>query len=230
MSMRLGNRHGTVPAWTAALGLAVIRLIGCAPASGDLMVAVAPEGWEVEIEAERAERDQLFREDPETPLMPEDVEGFRGLEYWAPDGEYRLAGPLHAYPEPERFQIPTTAGKLRPCERYGWVAFKLGGQRLTLQVYRLLDAVPGPEGSDLFLPFTDATTGLETYPAGRYVNLGGDPSGRYVLDFNRAFNPLCAYGSPERYACPVTPPENRLPVRVEAGERGWKKEWGKGDS
>ena len=180
----------------------------------------APSGWKERLLAHRAERDQEFREESSTPLLPEDLLSFEGLGYWDPDPKYRLVGPLEVYDHREQFEIPTTTGKMRPCERYGRVTFKLDGSTLTLQVYRLLDSGGEP---GLFLPFIDGTTGRETYPAGRYIELEGESGGVYVLDFNQAYNPLCAYGAPERYVCPVTPPENRLDVRIEAGERGYKK-------
>ena len=91
---------------------------------------------------------------------------------------------------------------------------------LTLQVYRLLDLPERSGGDGLFLPFKDQTTGKETYAAGRYVDLDGPDDGPFVLDFNLAYNPSCAYGEPERFQCPVTPAENRLPIAVTAGERG----------
>jgi hypothetical protein len=72
----------------------------------------------------------------------------------------------------------------------------------------------------LFLPFLDATSGTETYGAGRYVDLAPGLDGWYVLDFNLAYHPLCAYGRTD-YRCPKTPEENRLPFAVRAGERGW---------
>jgi uncharacterized protein (DUF1684 family) len=86
----------------------------------------------------------------------------------------------------------------------------------------LLDARETGTAADLFVPFMDATTGKETYPAGRYVNLEEAGPGRYILDFNLAFNPSCAYGAPERFQCPRTPAENRLLVPIRAGERGWQ--------
>jgi uncharacterized protein (DUF1684 family) len=104
------------------------------------------------------------------------------------------------------------------------VGFRLGDQELRLQVYRLLDSAPAQGDAGYFLPFMDGTTGQESYPSGRYVDLVGPIGGPYVLDFNAAYNPLCAYGAPERYVCPVTPRENRLPVRIEAGERGYRRE------
>jgi uncharacterized protein (DUF1684 family) len=179
-----------------------------------------PSGWEERLVTHRSERDEEFRSGPDTPLLPEDLASFEGLDYWKPDPRYRLVGPLEIYAERERFEIPTTTGKMRPCERYGRVTFELDGRNLELQVYRLLDSGDDP---GLFLPFIDGTTGRETYPAGRYVDLEDESGGTYVLDFNRAYNPLCAYGAPERYVCPVTPPENRLDVRIEAGERGYKR-------
>ncbi len=91
---------------------------------------------------------------------------------------------------------------------------------MTLQVYRLLDLPDRPGGEGLFLPFKDETTGKESYAAGRYVDLEGPDGGPFVLDFNRAYNPSCAYGDPERFQCPVTPAENALPISVTAGERG----------
>ena len=129
---------------------------------------------------------------------------------------------------PERLTLLSTTGKARPCETYGSVSFVLRGQACRLRVYRLLDVEAPSLTTSLFLPFTDGTTGAETYPAGRYVNIEGPEKGPYVVDFNRAYNPQCAYGAPERFACPVTPAENRLPVRIEAGERGYKRHVGGG--
>ena len=100
------------------------------------------------------------------------------------------------------------------------MTFLREGRVLTLQVYRLLDQPPRQDGLGLFLPFKDRTTGKDTYPAGRYVDLEGPDGGPFVLDFNRAYNPSCAYGEPERFQCPVTPAENTLSVAVSVGERG----------
>ncbi len=184
-----------------------------------MVVVPPPAGWNARVLADRTDRDRSFRESPDTPVLSQDRESFRGLEYWAPDPGYRFVGKIELYESREPFEIITTSGKLRRCEKYGRVTFELDGELRALQVYRLLDT---PGGPSLFLPFTDRTTGEETYPAGRYVDLVGDPGGLYVLDFNRAYNPSCAYGDPERFACPVTPAENRLDTQVEVGERGYR--------
>ena len=181
-----------------------------------------PADWADRILAARAERDEDFRLAADSPLPAETLATFEALEYWPPDPAYRFAGTIHEYPPSEPIEMITTTGRVRQAMRHGWLSFRIDGIRLNLQIYRLLDT---PETDDplkaLFLPFTDATTGKETYPAGRYVDLARDDQGRIVLDFNRAYNPLCAYGMPERYACPVTPAENRLSVRIEAGELGF---------
>jgi uncharacterized protein (DUF1684 family) len=211
------------PAVLAAIALPALLMLGCQTERSGLAVAIPPpDGWAENLAEQRAEKDESFRQDPETPLVAEMLEGFAGLEYWPPDPAYYFVGPVNLYFQPERFEIVTTTGKQRPCEKVGWVGFELGGQVHRLQVYRLLDspAVAGDPG--YFLPFMDSTTGIQTYPAGRYVDLQGPEGGPFVLDFNTAYNPLCAYGAPERFVCPRTPAENRLSAAIEAGERGYR--------
>ena len=198
----------------------------CGSRDGRMTAAPPPAGWAESIAEARSAKDRELRTDPNTPLLAGDVPTFRGLEYWPPDPAYRLVGPIRFHETPERFTILSTTGKPRPCERVGWIGFDLRGKACTLQVYRLLDVTQASGSAGYFLPFTDGTTGRETYPSGRYVDIEGPEGGPYVVDFNRAYNPLCAYGAPERYACPVTPAENRLRARVEAGERGWRRHAG----
>ena len=179
-----------------------------------------PRSWEQELTAHRRARDAVFASDPDSPLPVAQRSAFRGLAYFPPDPAWRYAGSVTRYPTAERITIVTTNGKPRPCERLGRVTFARDGRVLALQVYRLLDLPDRPGGEGLFLPFKDETTGKETYPAGRYVDLDGPDGGPFVLDFNKAYNPSCAYGEPERFQCPVTPAENALPIAVTAGERG----------
>lgn len=206
------------------LALALIGFGGCAgTADGEMSAVPVPAGWEQNLLSFRGDKDRDFAAAPDTPLHPDDRAGFTGLAYFPPDPGYRFVGPIHLHASPERFTILSTTGKSRPAERYGELRFTRNGRHLVLQVYRLLDSTAPTPVQALFVPFTDKTSGVETYPAGRYVDLKETADGGYVLDFNRAFNPLCAYGMPERYACPVTPAENRLKVRIEAGEKGYRK-------
>jgi uncharacterized protein (DUF1684 family) len=170
------------------------------------------------------QKDEIFREDPETPLLAADVAAFQGLDYWPATEKFYMAGSINYYDQPEEFTILTTTGKPRSAAKVGRVSFLIDGERHLLQVYRLLDGAKRPGDSGFFVPFMDLTTGTETYPTGRYVDLVGPIGGPYVLDFNTAYNPSCAYGDPGRFVCPVTPQENSLKVRIEAGERGYKKD------
>lgn len=197
--------------------LCVAQLFGCsARYDGDMPVVPLPPEYGAQLEEDRAVRDDYFQHDPESPLLASARESFAGLDYFEVDESLYFVGDTHFYAEPEQLMMTTTSGAQREALRVGWVGFKIGGERYRLQVYQLLDGEGG-----LFLPFQDASTGVETYPAGRYINLvSQSPRGPYVLDFNRAYNPSCAYGEPERFACPVTPTENRLDVAIRAGERG----------
>jgi len=189
------------------------------------MIHLVPPGdWEARLLAFREQRDLRFREDPDTPLRASDVEGFQGLDYFPPNPDLYFVGSILWYPRPEQLTMVTTSGKQRPCERVGWISFEQDGAEHRLQVFRLLDQGLPADAENFFLPFTDAGTGSQTYPAGRYLDLNGPPGGPYELDFNVAYNPSCAYGEPERFACPVTPASNRLALNIEAGERGYARE------
>jgi uncharacterized protein (DUF1684 family) len=169
---------------------------------------------ESEILQQRREKDEFFKTSSESPLPPMVRPIFSGLKYYPINWKYRLEGPVHRYPDPQKFKIITTSGETRDALKYGYVRFFLDGKEFKLEVYRLLDL---EEKNLLFVPFIDANVGKETYDAGRYIDLIEKPNGVYVIDFNSAYNPSCAYGG--NYPCPVTPPENHLPVAILAGEK-----------
>ena len=165
----------------------------------------------------RAEKDDYFRHGHDSPIPHDQRDEFGGLPYFAVDEALRFEGlALEPYDgnEPTSFQIPTSDGQLRDAERAGTLTFEHLGQAHRLTGYRF--AAGGADS--VFVPFLDATSGSETYGAGRYLDLEPDPGdGTYVLDFNLAYHPSCVYDP--RFSCPLTPAENRLPVRIEAGER-----------
>jgi uncharacterized protein len=167
------------------------------------------------IRHEREAKDRFFRESGASPL-PHALRGdFRGLAYYPPDPRFRFPA---RWPEPVEaaatsIEIQTSDGATRQATRVGRLVFELAGSPCTLTAFRLA----GAAGVSLFVPFRDATSGDTTYGSGRYLDIEPEPDGTYVLDFNVAYNPWCAY-SPE-FSCPLTPSENRLSVPVEAGER-----------
>ena len=166
----------------------------------------------------RADRDEMFRSNAGSPIPVGDRAAFTGLPYFEVDEALRFEG-LALEPfsgdEPADFQIPTTTGQLRSARRAGAFHFELDGTPASLTAY--VFEADGFDKSSVFVPFLDRTSGTETYGAGRYLDLEREHDGTYALDFNLAYHPLCVYDP--KFSCPVTPAENRLPVRVEAGER-----------
>ena len=116
--------------------------------------------------------------------------------------------------EPVQFEIPTTDGRLRPASGRACSSSRWRGDSLRLTAYRLAGA-DGEASETLFVPFLDATSGTETYGAGRYLDLEPDDDGTWTLDFNLAYHPSCVYDP--RYSCPLTPSENRLDAAGRGG-------------
>jgi len=203
-----------LPSLTFGLLCAALLFAACArqdhagdsPAAGDPVVS------------ERRQKDGAFKNGPESPLPDQDKADFRGLEYFPIDPSLRFRVKLNRYPAPRKVRIGTNTGEIRNALRYGWFEFEIEGRACRLQAYRMEEV--GSGGPSLFIPFRDATSGKETYAAGRYVDLPENTSGVYTLDFNRAYNPYCAYG--KDFSCPIPPPENALPVPVRAGERDYR--------
>jgi uncharacterized protein (DUF1684 family) len=166
---------------------------------------------------ERISRDEAFKSGESSPLLPEDRAGFRGLAYFPIDRGLRFAVRLQRYSSPKQVRLGTNTGEIRTGLRYGYFDFQVGDQACRLQAYRL-DDTPG-SAPYLFVPFRDATSGRETYGSGRYIDLKENTSGIYELDFNRAYNPSCAYN--DEFSCPVPPGENALKVAIRAGEKAF---------
>ncbi len=164
----------------------------------------------------RKDRDRAFKSGPESPLPAEDKARFQGLDYFPINAALRFRLKLNRHPVPARIRMATNTGEVREGLRYGYFEFTVGGQTCRLQAYRM-DENESPGHAYLFIPFRDATTGKETYGAGRYLDLPENTSGIYDLDFNRAYNPFCAYGGD--FSCPTPPDENKLAVLITAGEK-----------
>lgn len=175
--------------------------------------------WQETLIRERHEKDLAFRDGPGSPLPEKERTGFGGLEYYPVDPSLRFEVRLNRYPSPREIRIGTNTGEVRSGLRYGYFEFSVNGTPCRLQAYRM-DEDQGGGGPSLFVPFKDATTGTETYEAGRYLELPENTTGMYELDFNRAYNPFCAYGG--NYSCPVPPAENTLPLAIRAGEKRYR--------
>ena len=181
------------------------------------MTETTPGGdWAARIEAQRRAKIERFRDSGRSPL-PVSMRGdaFPGLEYFEPDPAYRFVLALREHDEKETVTVETTADGEQTYRRWGEFRFEVGGESVALQAYR------PPDGADRFwVPFRDETSGETTYGAGRYLDLEPERDrvdGEWILDFNVAYNPTCAYN--HAYECPLIPPENWLDVAIEAGEK-----------
>ncbi len=165
----------------------------------------------------REARETLFREHSQSPVPPVERTTFSGPHTYPYDPAWRILAEVDPA-ESRRFELPTSTGEAMAFARFATVAFDLGGNELSLELY-LLEGY----GGGVFVPFADATSGGETYGAGRYLldtikgSDLGQQDGRLVLDFNFAYQPSCSYDP--RWTCPLAPPANRLNVAVRAGER-----------
>jgi uncharacterized protein (DUF1684 family) len=168
-----------------------------------------------EIESYRADRDRFMRQDAESPIPADKKTVLLPLRYYAPDPTFAVPAVLNVSSgQRPVMEVPTSKGVPRRVELVGTLEFTLKGQKLTLGAFV-------EEGtrtiSSLFVPFADLTTGTETYPAGRYLDLHPTATGIYTVDFNKAYNPFCAYNN--SYECPFPPAANRLKVAITAGEK-----------
>lgn len=187
------------------IGVAVVLLAACSAKSLPYDQQIA--NW-------HAEKDQFMRTSSQSPVPPDQRASFAPLTYFPTDPSYRVPAVLEPSAPGPAVQMPTSTGQLRQMKRVGKLAFTLKGQPMTLGAFVEADQ---NDMQQLFVPFRDLTNGLETYSAGRYLELQRTSTGVYDLDFNRAFFPFCFYN--KSYDCPYPPPENRLSVPIRAGER-----------
>ncbi len=161
----------------------------------------------------RKSKDEFFGKDQYSPLSPPQRKNFQGLEYYPENPQLSFALALEEFPDQDKkpTEIITSTGDSNTQIRWGKFSFTVDGQEVSLTVFRAT-------GSDeFFLPFADSTSGTETYGAGRYVEVTRLHDGQFLLDFNYAYNPYCAYNV--NWSCPIPPLGNRLKVPIVAGEK-----------
>lgn len=176
-----------------------------------------PPSPEMRWQGYRADQNNLFKTHPQTPLTPEQVADFTALKYYPYDPGLRFSLPVEPVTDREILRIDLQEDGPTRLLPFGRISFEVGNQQVCLTLYWIQGY-----GGGIFLPFRDLTNAAETYEGGRYLidtikgaDLGWE-GGNLVVDFNFAYNPSCAYN--ERWSCPLPPPENSLPVAIEAGE------------
>jgi uncharacterized protein (DUF1684 family) len=204
--MRSRSHHGLLAAAAVAFLVAVAAGCGRSPADRD-------QSFVSDLEAFRAVKDEAMA-GADSPIPPERRKELLPLGYFPPSIDYRVPAVLNPAGEHPVVTMPTSTGQLRQMVRVGRLEFTLKGRQLALSAF--VEA-GSRDLTRLFVPFTDLTSGAETYAAGRYMDLDRTPTGLYVVDFNRAYFPYCYYNP--TYDCPYPPRENRLDIPIHAGER-----------
>ena len=166
---------------------------------------------------------QEFRDPKTSPLPDRYRKDFEALDFFAPDTTYTVWAKLTRTPDAVPFLMPTNTDRLSKELVYGTLTFTLKGKSYQLEVYQNEELLLEEGFEDyLFLPFTDATNGKETYGGGRYIDLRIPEADSIKIDFNMAYNPYCAYN--KKYSCPLVPAVNALKVPVYAGVKAFLKE------
>jgi len=157
----------------------------------------------------RAEKDSFLAKNHHSPLTLEQKREFKGLNYFPENLDLRLDVDVDVFSKQEDVQIQTSTGDLQDYKKFGRFQFSVDGQAAELTIF--------VSEHGYFLPFVDSLAGEDTYPAGRYLEIEPTNNGNFLVDFNQAYNPFCAYN--DAWSCPLTPFENRLKVPIRAGEK-----------
>jgi len=172
--------------------------------------------WKKEIQSEREMKDTFFSSQYHSPIPFEDLDHFKRLDYYPPDPDFRFELVLHEHVEKKILKTEDTQGNEREFLRWGEFCFKIADKDCSLHVYK-----SDPMEEHMFVPFRDETNGKQTNEAGRFLDLDNKqhltPQGKWIFDFNKAYNPWCAYS--DSYACPFVDQENWLKVPICAGEK-----------
>lgn len=182
-----------------------------------LLNAQGRQAYAREIKEHRKHYKEEFLKEERSPL---DKKGVKKLRFFSPDETYRVTCSFERTPEAEPFDMATYSGITKPYVQYGTATCPLRGKTIEIAIYQSLRLQQLPMYRDyLFIPFKDLTNGESTYGGGRYmdIRISDIQDGQVALDFNKAYNPYCAYS--DGYNCPVPPVENHLEMAVEAGEK-----------
>ena len=151
-----------------------------------------------------------------SPLSAKAKKNFKGIHFYPVDATYAVNAKFVRTPNEKSFQMSTSGGMRKTYIKYAEVFFMLDNKDYKLNVYQSQELLKSAEYKDyLFIPFTDATSGNETYEGGRYIDLNIPQGDHIIINFNKAYHPYCAYT--DGYNCPIPPAENTLPGKVEAG-------------
>ncbi len=171
------------------------------------------------------ELNAAYKDGSKSPLKKNDLKNFKGLDFFKVDSSFIVKAKLTRIEDSPIFEMQTTTERKPLYKEYGLLNFTLKGNDYELTVYQSQDDLRDEKYKDyLFVPFTDFTSGNESYGGGRYMDLKTTdimPDDTLLLNFNNTYNPYCAYN--DKYSCPLTPRKNHLNLEVKAGVKAFKK-------
>lgn len=166
-----------------------------------------------------------YKDASKSPLKKKDLKGFKGLDFFPVDSSFIVKAKFTKIEDAPIFKMATTTDRKPLYKEYGLLNFTLNEKNYVLTIYQSQNDLEDEEYKDfLFLPFTDSTSGDESYGGGRYMNVmmtDITKDNTIVLNFNNTYNPYCAYN--EKYSCPLTPRKNHLEIAIKAGVKTFKK-------
>ncbi|HZH88550.1 MAG TPA: DUF1684 domain-containing protein [Chitinophagaceae bacterium] len=187
-------------------------------------ILLAQEDSSLLLESAESQKElnELYLNQETSILEIDDFKKFKGLEFYPIDSKYIVRARFIRTPNEKPFLMPTSTSRLPEYVKYGEAHFNLDGKELILSLYQNIDLAKDSEYAEyLFLPFTDLTSGNGSYGGGRYLDLQIPKGDSLIIDFNKAYNPYCAYNS--KYSCPIPPEENDILVSIKAGVKDYNK-------
>lgn len=201
---------------TSKILIILVALVVATIAYYSIPTGPLDEDYAAAILKERKEKDEYMRRSDDSPFTEKDK--FTGLKYFTPDPAYKVTAKLFPVDNKKVIVLSTSTGEEGRYLEYAWAAFKLNGVECKLLLLEVMAA--GPTRGSLFLAFADETSANKTYGAGRYLDVKKIPGATSIqLDFNKAYNPYCAYT--DHYSCPFPPRENILKIAIRAGEKSY---------
>ncbi len=181
--------------------------------------AVTSSAYMYQITQHQAHYMADFIKDERAPLDEEDL---KHVHFYTPNGSFKCECDFQLTPESKPFELGTYSGITKPFRQYGIATCHINKKETKVHLYTSLRTIAIPGYKDhLFLPFKDLTNNAETYGGGRYIDLktGDIENGKVTIDFNKCYNPWCAYS--DGYNCPIPPAENHFDIEIKAGEMMW---------
>jgi len=187
----------------------------CASCSEKRQAVIGKTEFQQKLNAE-------YKDASTSPLKDKDLKVFRELDFFPVDDTYKVTATFKRTPNSPVFKMPTSKERTPEYRRFGIATFTLKGKEFSLEIYRNQKLMKTEEYKNhLFLPFTDETNGFASYGGGRYINLEIPEGDIIEIDFNKAYNPLCAYN--DKYSCPIPPRVNFLKTEIKAGVKAFDK-------